>query len=206
MRLFIMTLALLFSAAPALAGADDGLYAPPVPDGAAVVRFLNHSDTNVDVKANGKSFGVAPANVFTPYFVVKAGKADIDMGGQKYNGDLAAGKRYTALLTGGKNPALLEDPTGDNRAKATVVLYNLSSAPITLKAKAGTAPVIENVAPDASGHRELNGVKVDFSVHGADGKQLTNLTPVILERGLIYGIVFDGAKATLSTAQTDTRK
>jgi hypothetical protein len=207
MRLLAVLLSLFcLSSVSALADADSGLYAPPVPEGAAVVRFLNAGTADMAAKAAGKDYGTVKSHEMTPYYVVKAGDAAIEMGDGKASQKVEAGKHYTAIKLAEGSPVVVEDPKGDNRAKATVILYNLSGAPVTLKAKEGTAAVIENVAAKANGSRELNGVKVDFSVHGADGASLAKLEPSILERGLTYGIVFYGDKAEMNTATTDTRK
>lgn len=207
MRLLILTCLMMVSAVThAMANADEGLYPPPVPKDAAVVRFMNLTPGDMAVKAGSKSYGTVKSGTASPYYVQKAGNISLDLNKAASTHTLAGGQRYTAVRTADGKTVLLKDPAGDNRAKATVVVYNFSSQPITLKAKAGSVAVIENVPANNNGTRDINGVKADFSVHSADGKELTKITPVILERGITYGIIYHGNKAVMASATTDTRK
>src|SRR5688572_1766027 len=165
MRFIWTVLAFLCLAMPALAETDEGLYDPVAPDGSAFVRVANASDTATDVKTGGKAFGRVKTGEVTKYLVIPQGQ---EVGGQK----IEEKKYYTAVVTNsGFN--LLTDTSSENRAKAVVALYNLGGADaLSLKAQDGTIGVIEGVVPGQTGGRELNAVKVGFSVHKADGSKV----------------------------------
>ena len=95
----------------------------------------------------------------------------------------------------------IEDTVSDNRAKATMALYNLSGkGPLTLKAKEGAVTVFDGVETKAMKARDMNPVKVDFSIYAGE-ENLQTIEPFIIERGNHYGILFDGKSASVDNCK-----
>ena len=54
--------------------------------------------------------------------------------------------------------------------------------------------------------RDINPVKVDLSINDNKGEKSTILEPFIMERGNHYSVFYNGEKAFVVTAATDTRR
>ena len=116
---------------------------------------------------------------------------------------VVAGKFYSAVWNG-KTFKLLTDASADDRAKALITVYNLSSAPaIDLKTADGKLSVVSGIKPGESGNRAVNGITVDLAVFSGS-KALATFKGAALERGNAYAIVLtkDGSSMTLSSTTT----
>lgn len=205
----------LAGAASRAAGPDEGLYAPVPPEGSAFVRFVQADPSiknGAKPKAGGKSYDGRDFATSSPYYVVPKGKTALELDAGKLERDLEAGKFYTVVLASGSALSILEDKAADNRAKALIQLYNLSSKPdLALKTVDGKVEIVPATAPGASGLREINAVKVPLAVFGAGASGSEPVGDVTLERGKALGVfVFDnglgGVQMTQVVASTDTTK
>lgn len=185
---------------------DSGLYAPQPPVGSAFVRFANFTDGEEDAEtgADAGRFGPLTPMTVSAYRAVPKGRTALSIGQHKTAADLEAGKFYTVLAVKDAIPLrVLEDPPAENRAKALLILYNVDrGSDISLKAKGGTLDVVEDVPAAQNASREVNASKVGFTIHTSDGKLLTELEPVILERGNAYGIFYGNEQAVFVTGET----
>lgn len=174
------------------AGPDEGLYAPVPPEGAAFVRFIQAdpaaASEDQTPAAAGKKYDALEFGSVSPYYVQKQLKADLAVGAAVRPSELEAGKFYSAVLHGGK-VALLTDTASDNRAKALVTLYNLSSLEsVELKTADGKIPVAGPAAPNTNAAREMNAVKVDMAVFDKAGKAHA-VEGLTLQRGAAYNVL-----------------
>lgn len=205
----ILFFALLLSliAAPAKADKDKGLYDPRPPAGAAFVRFFNANEKPMNATIGGKSYGDIPAISASPYYVQKQGNVEFKTGLRILPMVLESGAFYTVVTDNAGNPYLHKDTVSTDPAKAMLVLYNLSSdAPLALKAQDDMVTVVENVEKGKSAYRGINGVKVDLSVTGKDGKIMHEFEPLVLERGRTYSIFFVRDNAVMAKGETDTKR
>ena len=205
MRSFIFSMLIVFSFVPvALADTDEGLYAPAVPEGSAFIRFFNMDEAPVTVSVNGQTYGDASPSTVTPYYVVIKGDLNITVGDQVIEDQIDEGEYFTLIQKG--EAALFIDYPNENRAKATVSLYNLSDEQaVDLKAKQESVTVLEYVEAGQNTARDINPMKIDFSVT-REGKSSIPLEPVILERGNHYSVFFDGKTSFIEQAKIDTTR
>ena len=196
--------ALIMTCQGASADTDFGLYDPVAPDGSAFVRFINMTDDEVTPQLNRKKFDALTNNQVSDYFVVPKGPVRFFVGDQKADHDIVAGKFYTVVNS--KNIVVLEDIANNNRSKATIAFYNFSGiSSLTLKAKGGAVNVLQDVESDSTKARDMNAVKIDFSIYNGE-EFLVELSEEIIERGNHYSIFYDGTAAQFVTATTNTRK
>ncbi|HPF47903.1 MAG TPA: alginate O-acetyltransferase AlgF [Emcibacteraceae bacterium] len=186
------------------ADSDVGLYDPVAPAGSAFVRFINLEEGAVTPKAGKKSYGALSQGQISDYFVIPQGHVSIDMGGHAAEEEFQADNYYTAINKG--DVIFLRDQANTDRSKATIALYNLSDIPaLTLKAREGSVDVLKDVAKDETAARDMNAVKIDFSIYNGDQK-LKSLDEEVIERGNHYSIIYDGQTAEMVAAKTNTRR
>lgn len=206
MRLLLLVLLVMVSACKdTQADSDIGLYDPVAPEGSAFVRFINVAQQEVAPQIADKKFDPLKYGQVSSYFVVPEGEVEIFAGGKKaikYN--VIAGLFYTAVH--GKKDFVIEDFSSTNRSKATIGFYNLSDKDtLTLKAKNDKVTVLKNVKKGNMAARNMNAVKIDFSIFEGK-KRLKSLDEEVIERGNHYDIIYDGSRAQMVTATTNTRK
>lgn len=178
---------------------DTGLYDPAPPANSAFVRVLNAPSA-----ALGDKSVTAEKNAASPYVVIPQGEFTAKLGSFSGKLKVEAGKFYSVIHNGNKL-VLLSDPSADNRAKALLVIYNLSKNPsIDLKTADGKTSVVSGVKPGESGNRAVNGITVDLAAFSGS-KALDILKGVKLERGNAYALVLTDAGLTLTTSSTKTK-
>ena len=122
---------------------------------------------------------------------------------------LKEGQYYTALQRGDTGRVVLKDPTTNDRAKALLVFYNATTREnLSLKTSDGKISIIEGVAPWQNASREINAVRIGFSIHD-ENEELISTEEKVIDRGSAYAIILreseDGEFQTgFSRAQTDT--
>ncbi|AWN22971.1 hypothetical protein DKM44_06795 [Deinococcus irradiatisoli] len=178
---------------------DAGLYEPAPPANSAFVRVLNSSTAML-----GNKTVTAEKNAASPYVVIPQGDFTAKVGDLSDKLKVEAGKFYSVIQNGNKL-VLLTDPSADNRAKALLVIYNLSkNVSIDLKTADGKTAVVSGVKPGESGSRAVNGITVDLAAFSGS-KMLESLKGVKLERGNAYALVLTDAGLTLTASTTKTK-
>ena len=143
----------------------------------------------------------AAKDAASAYVVIPQGSLTAKVGTVSQKFTVVAGKFYSVVLLGGKL-SLLTDQVADNKAKALLTVYNLSSAAaLDLKTADGKLSVVSGVKPGESGSRAVNGITVDLAAF-SNTKTLGTLKAVRLERGDAYAIVVTDAGATLTQSST----
>lgn len=171
---------------------QDGLYAPSVPEDAALVRVANvhgmEESPRLDV--GRERFAPLPARQVSAYRPVPPGIYILGgAGGVDFSP--APGRFYTIVADHGDVRAVVRDEAHTDPARAQLVLYNFSEAPAGLFAAPGDAIVFDNVPPGGSEVIAVNAIAVALSVR-VDGDERMR-RDLELERGESYGI-FVGAE------------
>ncbi len=114
-----------------------------------------------------------------------------------------AGKFYTQL-----NGMAFEDPVSDNRAKASLVFYNLTDhEKLSLKTADGQTAIIEDIAPFTNGGREVNAVSLSMAAF-TEERQIAELEEKVLTRGSAYPVFaipgINGGEAELLFVRSET--
>jgi alginate O-acetyltransferase complex protein AlgF len=186
---------------------EEGLYAPAPPADAAFVRIIHASPDAAAVSATLGDTAydeVAFAEV-SPYRVVLQGARTLTAGDVTQDLEVQAGKFYSLAITP-DGVVVLEDASSSNRAKALLLLYNLSDIPaVDLKTADGKTEVFSGVAPGTQTSVEVNGITVDLAVLG-EGAVLQEFPGVQLERGAAYSALVLGTASapTVIWVQSET--
>ena len=190
----VLVAAALIAANAARAG-DEGLYGPAAPPGSAFVRVFNGTAQSIlDARVGPEDFNEIPPFDASEFTFLPPGSYDLTAGVVKQKVTLQADRFYTAAVMNGK-VQLLDNERYGNRMKALVILYNLSSdAALSLKTADGRTAVVENVAPNKSGQREVNAVRTQLALYkGAE--RLAPVRQVNLERGRAFSLFVAGTAA-----------
>lgn len=167
---------------------DAALYGPAAPPGSAFIRVFNASD-QADLEArvgNEVISDIAAWNV-SDFIFVPAGAQRLSAGTADQSIQLAADRYYTAVVGAG-GPQLLDNDRYGNRLKALVILYNLTDAGgLSLKTQDGGTAVVADVAPKASGSREVNAARVQLAVFKGT-QRIADAPPVSLARGKAFSL------------------
>ncbi|WP_280292217.1 alginate O-acetyltransferase AlgF [Pseudomonas sp. BN417] len=165
------------------AQADDAaLYGPAAPKGSTFVRLYNASNQEVSANVGSASLEDVGPLASTDFSFLPGGNYSAQVGSQSLPVKLGAGRYYTLVNLPTGQPRLVEEKPYRNRQKALVRVQNLSDTSLSLKTADGKTPVVENVAPQSYGDREINPVKVNLALF-AGNRKVSDLKPVSLNRG-----------------------
>ncbi|WP_263141267.1 alginate O-acetyltransferase AlgF [Pseudomonas sp. RIT-PI-AD] len=176
---------------------EGGLYGPTAPKGSAFVRAYNAGNGELSVNVGNTALNdVAPLGS-SDFKFLPAGSYSAKVGNQTLPVKLDADHYYTLVDQPGVAPKLVEDPPFKNKQKALVRVQNLTDSKLTLKTADGKTPVVEAVAPQGRGEREINPVKVGLALFDGDRK-VSDLKPVTLQRGEVVCLYITGSAGKLS--------
>ncbi|WP_137821255.1 alginate O-acetyltransferase AlgF [Pseudomonas sp. D(2018)] len=176
---------------------EGGLYGPQAPKGSAFVRAYNAGSSELSVNVGNTALTDVPPLGSSDFKFLPAGNYSAQVGGSSLSVKLEADRYYTLVNQTGQNPQLVEEPPFRNKQKALLRVQNLSDAKLTLKTADGKTPVVENVAPQGRGEREINPVKVGLALFDGD-KKVSDLKPVSLQRGEVVCLYITGNGGKLS--------
>ncbi|GGK35887.1 alginate O-acetyltransferase [Deinococcus malanensis] len=183
------------------------MYAPEPPADSAYVRIVNVTGALATARIGNKSYSVKNA-ASSPYLVIPQGSPKLSAGRTSQTLNVAAGHYYTVALTGTASApkiVVFDDPTNTNRAKALIVLYNLSSRPgVNLKTADGKTAVIPGVVASRLGSRAVNGIKISLAAFQGT-RPLATFKDVQLERSAAYSVVVTNKGAFWTRSTTSTR-
>ena len=177
--------------------AQDGLYAPAVPEDAALVRVINATAETVSLDVGPLRFSDVAPSTATAYRPLLADVLVVSHDGAR-EVITAKERSFLSLVLRPGGMHVIEDERHTDPARAQLVLYNLSSSPVSLRAIDADATIIPAVGPGESGTRVVNAVSVSLGAY-TDDEQLV-VTEVDLERGESYTLVVVGAAADDETA------
>lgn len=190
LRLFSLSLAL---AATALSPAEAGLYPPAAPPGSAFVRVFNATaQPKVSAQIGDKALPDTASLQASPYSFLAPGSYTLKLGGSQQSLTLQASRCYTAALED-RGIAVFEQDCFNSQLKALVSLYNLvDDQSLSLKTADGGTALIDGVAANAAGHREVNPLKATLAVYDGTNK-LAEARPLTLERGKTFSLFVTGS-------------
>lgn len=183
----VLFFALLVFTAPARAD-DDALYGPDAPPGSAFIRLFNASDEHdLQGQVGDVEFDDSGAWGITGFEFLPPGQQQIVVGSVSQAISLEPDRFYTAVYDG-QSVRLLQNQRYDNRLKALLILYNLTDAKqLSLRTPDGSATIIDSVAQEAYGTREVNAARARLSLFAGD-RRLADTPPVTLNRGKAFSL------------------
>lgn len=153
--------------APVFAAPAGALYKPVFPPGAGMARVFNAGSAIAAGQARfgDRSLGAIGAGDLSVYQAVVAGKRAVSCGRKSYTVEMREATFHTLVCGGSHEGLLVVDPVPVHINKTFIILYNLRpTAPASLVAAGGKLKVIDNVAPQKAGSREINPVRVELSI------------------------------------------
>ena len=192
---YACALALSLSSLTATAG-EGGLYAPNAPKGSSFVRGYNASNSELNFSVGNTDLSDIAPLASSDFSFLPAGSYSAQVGSNNLPVKLEAEKFYTLVSQDGEAPKLVAEAPFTNKRKALLRVQNLTDNTLSLKTADGKA-VVDAVAPDASGQREVNPVKVSLALFDGNRK-VSDLKPVSLARGEVVSLYITGSGKALS--------
>ncbi|NKF22428.1 alginate O-acetyltransferase AlgF [Solimonas marina] len=189
--------AMLATTAAAVAlQAHAGLYPPAAPPDSAFVRVFNDTtQSNVKSQVGDKSVPEAQPMDASGYVFLPPGSYKAQIGSQSDSVALASKRCYTAALTP-SDIKLFDQECFNSQLKSLISVYNLiDGTTLTVKVGDSGPAVVDGVAADKSGHREVNPVKASLVVFNG-GSKLAAAKPMMLERGKVYSLFVTGTTSS----------
>jgi alginate O-acetyltransferase complex protein AlgF len=179
-----------------------GLYEAAPPPDSTFVRVINVQTGVAPLSpiVGGKTLLTVAAKGHTDYYALPKGDKKYLLGKLSGSVALQAGKFYSLVVSGeaaAPKMSVLEDPIPQNKARALINFYNLSSAPnLSLKTSDGKTTVIDKLEAGKVGSRAVNPLKVSLSAF-ADTQPLATLKDTAFERGFAYTLLAMGTPEKL---------
>ncbi|UVE16858.1 alginate O-acetyltransferase AlgF [Pseudomonas sp. LS44] len=192
-----LLLAGLFSWQAQAAG-DAALYGPAAPKGSSFVRLYNAGSQEVSANVGNTRLDDVGPQGSSDFSFLPGGSYSAQVGSQTVPVKLGPDRYYTLVNLPGDKPQLVEEPPFKNKQKALLRVQNLSDTKLTLKTADGKTPVVEGVAPNSHGDREINPVKVNLALFDGD-KKVSDLKPVALARGEAACLYVTGSAGKLAS-------
>ncbi len=162
------------------------LYDAAIPKDASFIRLANTTDKTLSVIIDNSQL-VVPARQMGSYVILAEGSYPVSVEGLSMSVELAKAAAITVLYNGDSLESI-QDSLPDNVKKSQVMFYNFSDEPLSLKTTDGKHAVVDSVAPGHVGVRQVNEVKMPFSVFSGDQSLLT-FEPIFLRKGQTYSYV-----------------
>jgi len=178
-----LVLPLLFCAG--LLFAQEGLYAPAVPEDAALVRVVNATGDPLGIDLGAVRYEVA-ARSASAYRPLQPGVFVIAHAGERTVVEPTA-KAFLSVVVSSSGVDVFPDERHSDPARAQLVIYNVGTARVDFRAVSPQAVLVPDVAPGESGVRVVNAVRV--TVGALAGEQTLATAELELERGESYALV-----------------
>jgi len=192
---YACTLALSVASLTANAG-EAGLYAPNAPKGSTFIRGYNATNSELSFSVGNTDLDDIAPLASSDFSFMPAGSYSAQVGSNSLPIKLEADQFYTLVSQDGEAPKLVAEAPFNNKRKALLRVQNLSDSTLSLKTADGK-PVVDAVAPDTNGQREVNPVKVNLALFAGERK-VSDLKPVTLARGEVVCLYITGTGNALS--------
>ncbi|MFP4114153.1 MAG: alginate O-acetyltransferase AlgF [Spirochaetales bacterium] len=177
----------LLTVAAAVSG-QDGLYAPSVPEDAALVRVVNATSQAVTVDIGPLRFREVPAysaSAYRPlqpdvFLIVHAGLREVVT---------PTAKAFLSVVLLPDAIHTIADERHTDPARAQLVVYNFADEPVAFRALEPDALLADGVAPASSAVRVVNAMPIELGAV-ADGTIFS--ASLRVERGKSYALVVLG--------------
>lgn len=173
--------------------ASAGLYPPAAPPGSAFIRVFNGTtQPKVAAQIGDKNVGDIASLEASPYIFLAPGSYKTKIGNATADVPLQGSKCYTAALEQ-SGVHVFEQDCFNSQLKALVSVFNLvDGSTVSLKTADGSQAVVDDVAANKSGHREVNPVKANLALYSGATK-LADAKPMTLERGKTFSLFVTGS-------------
>ncbi|MDF2447121.1 MAG: alginate o-acetyltransferase AlgF [Moraxellaceae bacterium] len=164
----LLSAVLCLGAGHALAAPEGALYKPVFPPGSGMARVFNAGAPVAAGQARfgDRALGALGSGELSVYQPVVAGKRAVSCGRKTYTLAIRESAFQTVVCGGRHEGLVVVDPTPVHINKTFIILYNLrDAAPARLAAAGGKLTVIDAVAPQKTGSREINPVRVELSIY-----------------------------------------
>jgi hypothetical protein len=169
--------------------AQDGLYAPSVPEDAALIRVVNATAEERSVDLGPLRFrDLAPSSA-SAYRPVAPGIFVVGHAGERTVVEPAA-QSFLSVIVHEAGVTVIADERHTDPARAQLVLYNVSPDTVDFRALAPEAMLAPAVEPGGSAARAVNAIRVEVGAFVGD--EVGFAAEIDLRRGESYALVFTG--------------
>ena len=176
---------------------DEALYGPDAPPGSAFVRLFNASSAaDLDAKVGNEEISNIDSLDASEFVFVPSGSHSLSVGSVQKDVQLESGAYYTAVLNEDAQAdgiTVIKSEKYSNRLKALVILYNLTDASdLSLRTVDGSTSVIDPVASQSVGTREVNPARIQLAVYQGE-KKVASAPTVSFARGKAFSLFAVGS-------------
>ena len=164
---------------------QDGLYAPSVPEDAALVRVVNATNEPLSVDLGPLRYDVGPRSA-SAYRPLQPGIFVVALGGERTVVEPPA-RAFLSVVASPVGITVFTDERHTDPARSQLVVYNVGSQPLEFRAVSPEAGLVPDVMPGASGARVVNAIRVEVGAFVGDDPVAT--ARLDLERGESYALV-----------------
>ena len=191
-RCVLLVLAAATLAAGSARAGDEGLYGPVAPPDSACVRVFNATAASVEnVQVGSEDLNDILGYEASDFAFMPAGTYPLSVGTVKQPLTVQKNRYYTVVYQDGK-VKVLDNARFTNHLKALIVVYNmLDGTEISLRTADGKTPVVDKVASNAYGTREVNPVRIQLALYKGD-QRFAPVKEVMLERGKAFSLFVTG--------------
>ena len=180
-----LLLALLLLASAGALFSQDGLYAPSVPEDAALVRIVNATSEPLEIDLGPLRYEVGSRSA-SAYRPLQPGIFVVAVGGERTVVEPPA-RAFLSLVVSPAGITVFTDERHTDPARSQLVVYNVGSQPLEFRALSPEAGLVPDVMPGASGARVVNAIRVEVGAFVGDDPVAT--ARLDLERGESYALV-----------------
>lgn len=198
---FWLMVVLLLSPLAQAQDANEDLYDGVAPADSVFVRVFNLGSTAIGFDVSGKQRAQrVAAGQLGGYRFTTPGRVKMGVEGRELEVELPQGSAATVLYRDGQL-LLIKDLFGSDPRKAQVGFYNLTSQTVALKTGDGKHLVVEELAPDTTGMRAVNELKIGFSAYAGE-RELARFNEEFLKLGNTYSFMLVESAGGLRTVST----
>lgn len=172
---------------------QDGLYAPALPEDAALVRVVNATGDPLSLDLGPTRYEV-PVRSASAYRPLQPGIFVVAASGERTVVEPAA-KAFVSVVVSTSGVSVFTDERHSDPARSQLVIYNLGTRPVDFRAVSPEAVLVAEVAPGTSAARVVNAIRVTVGAFAADEALVT--AELDLERGESYALVVPGSRADI---------
>ena len=181
--------------------AQDGLYAPQVPEDAALVRVVNldFSAASPRIDTGSVRFEPLAPGLAGPYRPVDPGIYLIGRRGAQVEFVPTPAAFHTIVTLPNGEIRVFQDQAHRDPARTQIVLYNLSATTAELASLEPAAALVQSLGPGASRAIVINAIPIELSARRGGAEVLRQA--IRLDRGASYAVFVGAGDAVLHMAQ-----
>lgn len=170
---------------------QDGLYAPAVPEDAALIRVVNATGEPLSLDLGPARYEV-DARSASAYRPLQPGIFVVSSGDERTVVEPSA-KAFLSVVVSSSGVAVFTDERHSDPARSQLVIYNVGPNTVDFRAVSPDAVLVPDVAAGASAARVVNAIPVTVGAFVDD--RAVSTAELELERGESYALVVTGAES-----------